>query len=300
MATPFGRPVEPDVYVTYARCSPVRGTPGSVAGSSAIEPQSVSRQMIVAVVVGNASTMVRCVRMIAAPASCSRSARRALGCAGSSGTYAPPAFRTPSRPTTIATERSVAMVVGLLGVLKAGGAYVPLDPAHPRARLALLLQDAGAAIILTQRTIVDALPTTTATIICLDTDWGSIADEPATDPSVPLTGEHLAYVTYTSGSTGRPKGVAIPHRGVVRLLFGQDYVTLDAGQTLLQMAPIAFDASTFELWGALLHGARCVLFPAEPPSHRRLGEVIARHGVTTLWLTAALFNSVMDEAPATL
>src|SRR5207245_2484821 len=191
-------------------------------------------------------------------------------------------------------------VVGLLGVLKAGGAYVPLDPAHPRARLALLLQDAGAAIILTQRTIVDALPTTTATIICLDTDWGSIADEPATDPGVPLTGEHLAYVTYTSGSTGRPKGVAIPHRGVVRLLFGQDYVTLDAGQTLLQMAPIAFDASTFELWGALLHGARCVLFPAEPPSHRRLGEVIARHGVTTLWLTAALFNSVMDEAPATL
>ena len=107
-------------------------------------------------------------------------------------------------------------------------------------------------------------------------------------------------MTYTSGSTGRPKGVAIPHRGVVRLLFGQDYVTLDAGQTLLQMAPIAFDASTFELWGALLHGARCVLFPAEPPSHRRLGEVIARHGVTTLWLTASLFNSVMDEAPATL
>ena len=206
----------------------------------------------------------------------------------------------PDALVGICAERSVAMVVGLLGVLKAGGAYVPLDPAHPRARLALLLQDAGAAIILTQRTIVDALPTTTATIICLDTDWGSIADEPATDPGVPLTGEHLAYVTYTSGSTGRPKGVAIPHRGVVRLLFGQDYVTLDAGQTLLQMAPIAFDASTFELWGALLHGARCVLFPAEPPSHRRLGEVIARHGVTTLWLTAALFNSVMDEAPATL
>ncbi len=200
----------------------------------------------------------------------------------------------------ICVDRSVEMVVGLLGVLKAGGAYMPLDPASPRERLSDVLADARVEIILTKGRIRGALPPTAAQTICLDTDWRSIAREPDTNPGVASTADQLAYVMYTSGSTGRPKGVAASHRGVVRLLFGQDYVKLDAAETLLQLAPLVFDASTFELWGALLHGGRCVLFPAEPPTPARLGEVITSQGVTTLWLTATLFNGVIDEAPAAL
>jgi len=184
----------------------------------------------------------------------------------------------------IRIERSVEMVVGLLGVLKAGGAYLPLDPALPLDRVRVMLDDAAVAVLLT----------------VADADRHTLARESPDNLSRIATADSLAYVMYTSGSTGQPKGVAVPQRAVLRLLFGQNYVHLDAGETLLHLAPLAFDASTFELWGALLHGARCVLFPAETPTPERLGEVIARHGVTTLWLTASLFNRVIDAAPAAL
>jgi non-ribosomal peptide synthetase component F len=112
--------------------------------------------------------------------------------------------------------------------------------------------------------------------------------------------DDLAYVMYTSGSTGRPKGVEITHRGIVRLLFGVDYATFNAEQVWLQLAPPGFDLSTLEVWGALLHGARCVLFPERVPTARQLGAVIRTHQVNALWLTASLFNAVLDEAPQTL
>ena len=120
------------------------------------------------------------------------------------------------------------------------------------------------------------------------------------NPQFPSTPDHLAYVMYTSGSTGRPKGVEVTHRGITRLLFGGDYAQLDADQTILQLAPVAFDASTFEIWGALLHGGKCVLYPERVPSPQDLGEIINQQGVTTLWLTASLFNTVIDEAPQAL
>ena len=90
------------------------------------------------------------------------------------------------------------------------------------------------------------------------------------------------------------------HRGVVRLLFGVDYVQLDRAQTFLHLAPISFDAATFEVWGALLHGGKCVLFPGKVPSPGELGELLKKHQVTTLWLTAALFNMVINEEPQAL
>src|SRR5207247_434464 len=112
--------------------------------------------------------------------------------------------------------------------------------------------------------------------------------------------EDLAYVTYTSGSTGLPKGVEVRQRGVVRLLFGVDYAEFGSGETFLQLAPVSFDASTLEIWGALLHGGKCVLYPERVPTAVELGEVIEAEGVTTLWLTASLYNAVLDEHPEAL
>ena len=200
----------------------------------------------------------------------------------------------------ICVERSPEMVIGLLGVLKAGGAYLPLDPAYPAERLAFLLQETQAPVLLTQRHLLERLPVHGARLVCLDTDWADIARESETDPAGRATAENLAYVMYTSGSTGQPKGVEIRHRGIVRLVCGAGYAYFGASETFLQLAPISFDASSFELWGALVHGARCVLFPGTMPAPQELGAVLQRDRVSTLWLTASLFNTVIDEAPEAL
>ncbi|WP_309733228.1 amino acid adenylation domain-containing protein [Chamaesiphon sp. OTE_75_metabat_556] len=195
----------------------------------------------------------------------------------------------------ICVERSIDTIVGLLGILKAGGAYVPLDPEYPAERLQFMLDDARISVLLTQQRLIHKLPADRAQLICLDTDWQSIARSIPTNPLAKVGATNLAYAIYTSGSTGQPKGVEITHRGVNRLVMGVDYVRLDASQRLLQLAPIAFDAATFEIWGALLHGARCILFPGTMPTAKTLSDEIHKHGITTLWLTAALFNSIVDN-----
>jgi amino acid adenylation domain-containing protein/non-ribosomal peptide synthase protein (TIGR01720 family) len=204
----------------------------------------------------------------------------------------------------ICVERSLDMVVGLLGILKAGGAYVPLDPDYPQERLSFMLSDTQVTVLLTQRHLGDKLPEYNAKVIYLD-EWRSdiaqnITQQNQENPVSQANSKNLAYINYTSGSTGTPKGVEVCHQGVLRLLFGIDYVCLDAEQRLLQMAPISFDASTFEIWGALLHGGQCVLFPGKIPTTQALSYEIEKHGITTMWLTAALFNSIIDEAPQTL
>ncbi|MCF7958259.1 MAG: amino acid adenylation domain-containing protein, partial [Phycisphaerae bacterium] len=206
----------------------------------------------------------------------------------------------PDVSVALCMDRSLELLVGLLGILKAGGAYVPLDPAYPSERLAFMLADTAAPVLLTQGYLLNNLPENNAHIICLDTEWKTMEVESPDNLTHQTNPDNLAYIIYTSGSTGQPKGVEIPHRGVVRLVFGTDYITFNASQTFLQLAPVSFDASTFELWGALLHGARCVLYPERVPDLDNLGEALKTYNIDCLWLTASLFNLIIDEKPGIL
>ncbi len=199
----------------------------------------------------------------------------------------------------IQLERSFGMIVAMLAVLKAGAAYVPLDPRLPLKRISGLLEDSRPAAVVTVEELSDALPASTR-LVCLDTDAAAIARESELDP--PRSGSPLgiAHVLYTSGSTGTPKGVAVVHRGVIRLVRGTSYATFGPEEVFLQAAPASFDASTFEIWGALLNGGRLVLLPAGTPGLDELLGAVRRHGVTTLWLTAGLFHLAVEERPRDL
>jgi amino acid adenylation domain-containing protein len=201
----------------------------------------------------------------------------------------------PNLFAAVCFERSSEMVIALLAILKAGGAYLPLDPSDPPERLAFMLSDAQAAVILTQRRLVDRLPKTALPVLYLDDQqWQTLPTGEASPASAAAPG-NLAYVAYTSGSTGQPKGVCVPHRSVVRLVKGTDYARLTAEETFLQLAPLAFDAATFEIWGCLLNGGRLVIFPPNPPSLAELEAVVQRYRVTTLWLTAGLFHQMVEH-----
>jgi amino acid adenylation domain-containing protein len=205
----------------------------------------------------------------------------------------------------IYAQRSIETIVGLLAILKAGGAYVPIDPSYPLERLNFILEDTQLQVILAQDSLVDPLavntesrPQVTADRIrvvnltddrhystCSEDNLCYEEDHPA----------HLAYVMYTSGSTGKPKGVSILHRGVVRLVTNTNYVKLTNEEVFLQFAPIAFDASTFEIWGCLLNGGKLVIAPPQALSVEELGRVIQQYQITTLWLTAGLFHLMVDR-----
>jgi amino acid adenylation domain-containing protein len=203
----------------------------------------------------------------------------------------------PETLVGICIERSVEMIIGVLGILKAGGAYVPLDPLYPKERLAFILTDTQAPVLLTQRHLLPRLPDYKTHLVCLDERRDVIGRESEETPADGATADNLAYVTYTSGSTGRPKGACIPHRGVVRLVKGSDYVDLSPEEVFLQLAPLSFDASTFEIWGCLLNGARLVIFPPHVPTLAELGRALQQHRVTTLWLTAGLFHQMVESQP---
>jgi amino acid adenylation domain-containing protein len=196
----------------------------------------------------------------------------------------------------ILMERSVEMVVAMLATLKAGGAYVPLDPQYPLERLSFMMEDTGLAVLLTQERLAERAPTHWGHTIYLDAERESLSVQSKSNPAIELEADNLAYVIYTSGSTGRPKGVAVSHRAILRLLCSASYVSLGPSEVLLHASSPTFDAATFELWGALINGGRCVLFDERVPTARSLGQIIRTHGVTTMWLTSSLFNTVVDEA----
>ena len=197
----------------------------------------------------------------------------------------------------ISVERSLDMVIGLLGILKTGGAYVPIDSSYPAERIRYMLDDCAAPVLLTQshlkaQLLLDELEHDCVTICLDDVD---LAGQSSENPVIKHQADDLAYVIYTSGSTGRPKGVCIEHRGIVRLVTETNYVELGPKEVFLQFAPISFDASTFELWGSLLNGAKLVVFPAGRSSLKELSNVIEEKGITTLWLTSALFSQMVDQ-----
>ena len=201
----------------------------------------------------------------------------------------------------ICLPRSMEMVVAMLGVLKAGAAYVPLDPQYPLERLALMLEDAQAVAILTSEEQANSLPSQWAQVVMVDSDREEIEKESGADISAAelehreVVGDGLAYIIYTSGSTGTPKGVAVTHRGITRLVRETSYASFGADEVFLQLASASFDASTFEIWGALLNGARLAIMPDGQASLAEIGAALRQYQVTTLWLTAGLFHQMVDE-----
>ena len=202
----------------------------------------------------------------------------------------------PEVKVGIAVERSIEMVVGLLGILKAGGAYVPLDPEYPPARLAYMIEDSGIELLLTQSRLKGARPFT-GSLQVLELDTLDLSSESEHDPQVAVHGENLAYVIYTSGSTGKPKGAANRHRALYnRLQWMQDAYRLDASDTVLQKTPFSFDVSVWEFFWPLMVGARLAL--ARPADHRdpaRLVELITAHDVTTLHFVPSMLQAFLGH-----
>jgi amino acid adenylation domain-containing protein len=195
-------------------------------------------------------------------------------------------------------ERSPELVVALLAVLKAGAAYLPLDAQEPAERLGFMLSDAGAVLVVSTRELSDRLPAGHPAVVLLDEEAAAIAARPAIAPPCAANGESLAYVMYTSGSTGQPKGVCIAQRAVLRLAFA-DYVQVGRGDCIAQAANAAFDALTFEIWGALLNGAAVhVLRREEVLDPARFTEQLRAGRFNTLFLTTTLFNRFVQLDPA--
>jgi len=195
-------------------------------------------------------------------------------------------------------SRSVELVVATLAVLKAGAAYVPLDPEDPQQRIQRLMADADIRAVITSPTFGGALDGTGARAVHVD---GAPFDREQPGSMLKVTqrvagaATDVCSIMYTSGSSGEPKGVCISHRNIVRLTVGANYVPFGPERTTLLHSPFSFDASTLELWGALLHGGTCVIAPAGRTDIVMLADCITTHGVDTLWLTASLFNLVVDE-----
>ena len=191
-------------------------------------------------------------------------------------------------------NRSAEAVAAMLGVLKAGAAYVPFDTSYPVNLLRYLYEDSAPALVLVQERL---LQDEAAVWFRRGEALGiGAASEAASElRAAPAAADDPAYVMYTSGSTGRPKGVVVPHRAVLRLVLGNDFAALGPDQVILQLAPLSFDASTFEVWGALLNGARLAVVADPYPSCEDIGAAIARHRASTLWLTAGLFHLMVDH-----
>lgn len=195
-------------------------------------------------------------------------------------------------------ERSARLVIALLGIVKAGGAYLPLDLAYPKDRVAFMLDDARAPVLLTEEKLAGDILETNARIVCLDEERDRIAGFGEETPANLTSTDNLIYVIYTSGSTGVPKGVSVTHRAVNRLVFNTNYVELTSEDRVAQTSNSSFDAATFEIWGALLHGAQLIGITKEVAlSPKQFAEEIQSKQISMMFLTTALFNQIARDAP---
>ena len=198
----------------------------------------------------------------------------------------------------ICIERSLEMFIGLLGILKAGGAYVPLEPTYPQERLDLMLADSQVSILLTQQQLVEKFSDHSIQVVCLDTDYQVIDRESKYNLTNNVGAHNLAYIIYTSGSTGKPKGVAVPHRGVVRLLLNTNYVKFKPDDKVAYASNLSFDVATFEIWGALLHGASIIVVRKDIVlSPQNFATYIRTNEVSILVLTSTLFHLLAGFVP---
>jgi amino acid adenylation domain-containing protein len=203
----------------------------------------------------------------------------------------------PETLVGILMERSLEMVVALLGVLKAGAAYLPLDPAYPQERLQFMIEDAGASVLLSQERVASFLPEYSGQVVLVDAERDEIARQSTEYFESGVEAENLAYVIYTSGSTGRPKGVMIPHRAICNhMLWMTSVLPLGATDAVLQKTPISFDASVWEFYAPLMTGARLVV--ARPDGHKDsayLADAIKRFGVTIVQLVPSQLQMLLEE-----
>ncbi|AKE63592.1 Siderophore biosynthesis non-ribosomal peptide synthetase module [Microcystis aeruginosa NIES-2549] len=201
----------------------------------------------------------------------------------------------------ICIERSVLMIIGLLGILKAGAAYIPLDPNYPSERLAYMLEDSAVSVLLTQENLVHTLPNYLGTIFCLDQDGKILDHHPQDNPLHPMTSENLAYVIYTSGSTGKPKGVLIQHQSLLNLVsWHQNAFNITTIDRVTQLAGIAFDASVWEIWPHLTAGACLAIVPQDLlTSPNQLQEWLIAQKITVSFLPTPLAETLipLDWSP---
>jgi aspartate racemase len=204
---------------------------------------------------------------------------------------------TPNSLVGLCLERSVEMVVGLLGILKSRAAYLPLDIDYPKDRLDFMLSETAAEVTIAHRATAERLAALSSRtdVVCLDTLRPALDSQARERPARRSTATDLAYVMYTSGSTGRPKGVMVGHRAIVRLVKNTNYCDFGPKEVFLQLAPVSFDASTFEIWGALLNGGQLAVMSPGTVSLSEVGRAIREYGVTTLWLTAGLFHVMVEQ-----
>ncbi|CAI8787994.1 amino acid adenylation domain-containing protein [Kosakonia quasisacchari] len=199
----------------------------------------------------------------------------------------------PDDRVAVCLARSVDAIVAMLGILKAGGAYVPLDPTYPVGRLNYMLTDSAPVALVTQRALTQMLDTALP-VVLTDGEPEDDAAEHNPDPQG-LTPAHLAYVIYTSGSTGKPKGVMVEHRNVSQFILNNQAAEISVQDCLSHSANIAFDASVWEIWSALLNGARlCIITPSTLQDPHQLRDVLLREKVSILWITVGLFNEYLE------
>jgi amino acid adenylation domain-containing protein/non-ribosomal peptide synthase protein (TIGR01720 family) len=202
----------------------------------------------------------------------------------------------PDSLVAICMERSLEMMVGILGILKANAAYVPIDPDYPQQRIEYMLEDCKASIILSHSEVKISLPNN---VVMLDTDWEQINQQPKTKPAIAPEPNHLAYVIYTSGSTGHPKGVMNEHSGLLnRLCWAQDYFKLTSKDKVLQKTTYSFDVSVWELLWPLISGAQLVF--AKPGGHKDnvyLKEIIEKEQITMLHFVPSMLEVFLSDLP---